>query len=366
MLARLALGAAVAAFALAAGCSGSAGSGGLVACIAGCDGAFLGEADVQRLVAQAVAEAQARNVHAHVAVVDRVGNVLATFQMNGAPATVAISGGRGVAGGLDGIPQGIVPAAQAAIAKAITAAYLSSQGNAFSTRTASQIVQEHFNPNEQQQPAGPLYGVQFSQLSCSDVNRNVTHGSVGPKRSALGLSADPGGLPLYKNGVLVGGIGIEADGLYSLDRDITDVDQDDEELIAVAGSSGFAAPADIRGDRITADGRTFRFVDSEAIRSDPSHAPAFATLPGTLVAVDGFSTTTVRGTPRACAPTPAPSPPRAAGSSSMPSTRIASRRATRRTGRSTRAKCRRYCAKGSRSRSARAARSAVRWDRTRK
>src|SRR5258708_11994042 len=282
MLARLVLAAAISAFALLAGCSGSAGSGGLVVCIPGCDGVFLGEADVQRIVAQAVAEAQARNAHAHVAVVDRVGNVLATFQMNGAPATVAISGGRGVAGGLDGIPQGIVPAAQPAIAKPLPGAYLSSQGNAFSTRTASQIVQEHFNPNEQQQPAGPLYGVQFSQLTCSDVNRNATHGSVGPKRSALGLAADPGGLPLYKNAVLGGGIGIQADGLYSLDRDITDVDQDDEELIAVAGSSGLAAPADIPRDRITPDGRTLRFVHPEAIPPDPSHAPAFSSPPPPL------------------------------------------------------------------------------------
>ena len=38
----------------------------------------------------------------------------------------------------------VVPAAGAAIAKAITGAYLSSSGNAFSTRTASQIVQQFF------------------------------------------------------------------------------------------------------------------------------------------------------------------------------------------------------------------------------
>ena len=56
----------------------------------------------------------------------------------------------------------------AAIAKAVTGAYLSSEGNAFSSRTASQIVQEHFNPREDFQPAGPLFGVQFSQLACSD------------------------------------------------------------------------------------------------------------------------------------------------------------------------------------------------------
>ncbi len=293
--------AAIACVAIASSCGGSGGGGssssstGSTGCTGACPTvqASLAVSDVQRIVAQAVGEAQARNVHAQIAVVDRVGNVLAVFQMDGAPATVAISSGLGVQGGLDGIPQGTIPATLAAITKALTGAYLSSAGNAFSTRTASQIVQEHFNPGEAQQPSGPLYGVQFSQLSCSDVNRNTSHGSVGPKRSPLGLAADPGGMPLYIGGTLVGGIGIEADGQYGIDRDIFDTDTNVEELIAVAGSTGYAAPTDIRGDRITADGRTFRYDDSESITSNPANAPAFTALPGHLVAVDGYTGATV-------------------------------------------------------------------------
>jgi uncharacterized protein GlcG (DUF336 family) len=206
-----------------------------------------------------------------VAVVDRSGNVLAVYSMAGAPENVTVLSGLPAPGGLE-TRRPLVPAVLAAITKAITGAYLSSQGNAFSTRTAGQIVQEHFNPNEAQQPAGPLFGVQFSQLTCSDVMRKPMHGSVGPKRSPLGLAADPGGLPLYLGGVLVGGIGIEADALYGIDRDLRDEDDAPEELIAVAGASGFAAPADIRGDRITADGRSLRFVDSESLASDPARA----------------------------------------------------------------------------------------------
>ena len=34
----------------------------------------------------------------------------------------------------------------------------------------------------------------------------------------------PGGLPLYKNGTLVGGVGVIADGIYSLDLDIIDIE----------------------------------------------------------------------------------------------------------------------------------------------
>ncbi len=93
--------------------------------------------------------------------------------------------------------------------------------------------------------------------------------------------------------MLVGGIGIEADGRYSFDRDIDDVDANDEELTAVAGANGFAAPAAIRADRITADGRALRYVDSEATRTDPATAPDPGALEGAFVAVDGYVDATV-------------------------------------------------------------------------
>lgn len=275
--------------ALALGCAGSSRSTS-PPCAPNCfsPANFLSDTDVQRVIAQGVGEAQARGAAATIAVVDRVGNVLAVFQMTGAAGTtVTISGGRGVTGGLEGQA---VDSTLAAIAKAVTGAYLSSSGNAFSTRTAGQIIQQNFNPGELDAPAGPLYGVQYSQLSCSDVNTNATAGTIGPKRSPLGLAADPGGLPLYKNGALVGGVGVAAvsDSVYGIDLDVFDVDQDVEELIAVAGSSGFSAPDEIRGERITANGHSFRFVDSESLASNPSNAPAFGTLPGTLVAVPGY------------------------------------------------------------------------------
>jgi uncharacterized protein GlcG (DUF336 family) len=241
---------------------------------------FLTVADVEKIIAQAVHEANARKAPATIAVSDRVGNILAVFRMTGAREKFRITSNKNIVGGLENID--ILPDTFAAISKAVTGAYLSSNGNAFSTRTAGQIVQENFNPRENNQPAGPLYGVQFSQLPCSDLIRNETHGTVGPKASPLGLSADPGGLPLYKNNRLVGGVGVIADGIYGLDPDITDIDQDVDELIAVAATTNFSAPEDIRANRITADGRTFRFVDSESLAATPSQAPAFATLGGSL------------------------------------------------------------------------------------
>ncbi len=247
---------------------------------------FLTTVDVEKIISQAVGEAQARGVRGTIAVVDRVGNVLAVFRMTGASASFTINSGRGVSGGLEGIA--ILPDGFAAISKAITGAYLSSEGNAFSTRTASQIIQENFNPGEISSPSGPLFGVQFSQFSCSDLMSRQVDGSYGPKRSPLGLSADAGGLPLYKNGFLVGGIGVITDGLYSLDLNIQNFDKDADELVAVAGSSGFSAPTDIRANRITADGRSLRYTDSESLVSNPGASAAFASLPGSLIAVPGY------------------------------------------------------------------------------
>ena len=191
----------------------------------------LSVADVELVIAQAVAEAQARSVSASIAVVDRVGNVLAVFRMVGASPSVTIrSSDAAIDGGLEGV--NIAPDSLAAIAKAISAAYLSTEGNAFTTRTASQIVQDHFNPRDNQQPGGPLFGVQFSQLPCSDLLARFAGGAaaVGPHRSPLGLSADPGGIPLYKAGTPVGGVGVISDALYSLDADISDSDIDNDVL----------------------------------------------------------------------------------------------------------------------------------------
>lgn len=272
-------------------CGGSSTGGSTPACTSACpqpvvaDG-FLTVDDVQRVIAQAAHEASTRKRVATIAVVDRVGNVLGIFRMNGAKTNFRISSAKGITGGLEFID--ILPDTFAAVTKAITGAYLSSNGNAFSTRTSGQIIQEHFNPGEKNQPGGPLFGVQFSQLACSDLMRRADHGSVGPKRSPLGLSADPGGLPLYKNNQLVGGIGVIADGLYGLDQNIVNGDDDFDESIAVAGAVGFSAPDDIRANRITADGRSLRFVDSDAVQTNPAQAPPFSSLAGSSIALLGY------------------------------------------------------------------------------
>src|SRR3546814_3086681 len=81
-------------------------------------------------------------------------------------------------------------------------------------------------------------------------------------------------------GVLVGGVGIMADGVYGFDPEIQDVDKDPEEIIALAATTGFAAPEAIRANRITVDGTTLRFAEAtpDDFASDPATAPGFATI----------------------------------------------------------------------------------------
>ncbi|HMH63944.1 MAG TPA: heme-binding protein, partial [Rhizomicrobium sp.] len=263
----------------------------------------LSVADVQKIISRAVAEASAQGKPGVIAVVDRVGNVLAVYTMAGAPANTVVRAAANPANNTD--LQGFtVPAAAAALAKAITGAYLSSGGNAFSSRTASMIVQQHFPPA----PAtvglesGPLFGVQFSQLPCSDLSARFDAAGgasafIGPKRSPLGLAADPGGFPLYKNGVLVGGVGVMADGDYGLDTDVTNIDNDVDENIAFAATTDFVAPSTITADKILLDGTSLRYSDAtvSSLKSSPGSAAGFSTAAnvGTLTAVTGYFAGTI-------------------------------------------------------------------------
>src|SRR5205807_8937368 len=112
---------------------------------------------------------------------------------------------------------------------------------------------------------------QFSSLPCSDIK------SPG---LPLGLSGDPGSAPIYKNGEAVGGVGIEGDGVYTVDRDPSDFDQPFEEVIAVAAARGFEAPPLIRGDNILVDGIRLAYLN---VSSAPNPATiAFGSLPGAV------------------------------------------------------------------------------------
>ena len=240
----------------------------------------LTTSEVQTIIAQAVSAAVSLNRPVTVAVTDREGNVLGVFKMTGAPTTTQFRGGGPgpslapspitgfVATGLDGT---VVPAKLAAISKAGTASLFSTRGNAFTSRTAGFIIQEHFPAGVDFRSSGPLYGVQFSSLPCADIQRPGL---------PLGLSGDPGSVPIYKNGEAVGGVGIEGDGVYTVHRDPSDSDQPFEEAIAVSAARGFEAPSLIRGDNILVDGIRLAYLN---VKSAPQPATIpFGSLPGAL------------------------------------------------------------------------------------
>ena len=245
----------------------------------------LTSTDVQTILQQAASAAASLSKAVTIVVTDREGNIIGFFAMTGAPATTTIRSVGTAGQGLEGT---VAPAAEAATAKAATAAFFSTSGNAFSTRTAGFIIQEHFPPGISFRGGGPLYGVQFSSLPCSDIKK---------PSARLGLSGDPGGLPIYKNGLPAGGIGIEGDGLYTVDRDPTDNDQPFEELIAASGIRGFEAPALIRGDNILVDGIRLPFTNvtnpptpttpASIVGAIISAAPASAFVPATVGGIAG-------------------------------------------------------------------------------
>ncbi len=250
-------------------------------------------ADIQQIISQGVAEAQAQGQPSGFVVIDRVGNVLAVFAMNGADLTLrtpqAPNGQNGTLQGLN-LP---APAALAGgISKALTSSYFSSVGAAFSTRTANDIVQETLPPSAATRglESGPLFSVQFSQLPCSDVSSRFPN-RAGTHRGPLGAGADPGSFPLYKNGAVVGAVAVVGDGVYGFDTEYRDNDRNVEEIIALSATRGFEPDPSIRANRITVDGFLLRYSDATTADFRAATTPSFASINGTvgnLVSVRGY------------------------------------------------------------------------------
>ena len=193
--------------------------------------------------------------------------------------------------------QGVdVPGAVAgAIAKAITGAYLSSGGNAFSTRTASMIVQEHFPPSAAARglESGPLFGVQFSQLPCSDLVGAVQRHRRGRqlhRPEALAARPRPP-IPAASRSTRTAwwsaaSASWPTASTASIPRSSTSTPTT-RRAIALAASTRLRGADEIRAERITVDGTLLRFTDAtEAnLLSNPGAAPGFAAINGTAGAL---------------------------------------------------------------------------------
>ena len=107
--------------------------------------------DVGNVIAQAASQAKSTQV---IAVVDREGTLLGLYGGGGIDATSA------AALPLQTFDSDIV---FRAVTRARTAAQFQSRGEAFTTRTARFIIQNHFPQPIRNTPGGPLYGVEFSR-----------------------------------------------------------------------------------------------------------------------------------------------------------------------------------------------------------
>jgi len=162
--------------------------------------------------------------------------------------TIAVADLDGTLLALHRMPDGTVFSIDVAVAKARNVVYFSNPagtpdlpsvpaGTAVTNRTISFGAQPLFTPGIDGSGPGP-----FFNLFTFDVAHPCTQGSQPANAHQNGVVFFPGSLPLYKNGVLVGGLGVSGDG----------VDQDD--FVTNAGAKGFEAPTAIRADQVEIDG----------------------------------------------------------------------------------------------------------------
>ncbi|MFZ0882154.1 MAG: hypothetical protein WAN14_02035, partial [Candidatus Acidiferrales bacterium] len=173
----------------------------------------LTQADVQMLVQAAATAADADSMA--IAVVDRLGRILAVYKGPSAPAT------------LPGNFGAMVPSDELAVSLARTGAFFSNDQAPLSSRTVRFISGVHFPPGVANTASAALYGIENTNRGCNlAASLSAT---VPPATTIAGMSpgygittgkpdlddsdptaVNPGGVPIFKNGQEVGGIGVAA------------------------------------------------------------------------------------------------------------------------------------------------------------
>jgi uncharacterized protein GlcG (DUF336 family) len=203
-------------------------------------GKMLTRAEVERIVQQAIDTASRTRAAIRLPAGSRARFVIAVGDVDGSML------------GVFRMPDATVFSIDVAVTKARNVVYFSSaelnaqdlpgvpMGTAVSNRTISfgsqPLYPAGIGPGRgpfNQASAGP-----FFELYKFDSDNPCTQGRQLQNPNQSGIVFFPGSLPLYKNGQLVGGLGISGDG----------VEQDD--YVAAAGALGFEPPPNIRADHV--------------------------------------------------------------------------------------------------------------------
>src|SRR5580692_1670175 len=172
----------------------------------------LSASDVEKVVEHA---AESVNVPMVIAVTDRQGDILAVYRKPGAPATTAAN--FGIQAGTN----------EVAVALARTASFFSNSQAPLSSRTVRYISGIHFPPGIPFTGNAALYGIENTNRGCGFNTDFLPGQSVPASRSidgskpGLGIltgkadlndsdptAVNPGGVPLFKQGAVVGGVGV--------------------------------------------------------------------------------------------------------------------------------------------------------------
>src|ERR1700734_961366 len=242
----------------------------------------LTQSDVSAIV-QAAAEAVNSDTMV-IAVVDRLGRILAVYKQPSAPALV------------QGNFSQMVPSDDLAVSLARTGAFFSNNQAPLSSRTVRFISGTHFPPEVMNTSNGALYGIENTNRGCTlaaglsvTVPPATTIAGISPGLGIVTGKADvndsqqaavnPGGVPIFKDSEDVGGIGV------------TGVPTDVAEYVAFAAAGMIAAGGpSVTTDQVgfpqfpspgvvTINGITLPFVNQTTL-------PADATSPGTFNAAN--------------------------------------------------------------------------------
>jgi uncharacterized protein GlcG (DUF336 family) len=166
------------------------------------------------LVVQKTAEAVNSDAMV-IAVTDRQGDILAIYQKPSAPATSSANFGIQA------------DTKEVAVALARTTSFFSNDNAPLSSRTVRFISGIHFPPGIDYTSNAPLYGIENTNRGCPFNADYIPGQDFPPARSIDGLqpglgiltgkanlndsdptAVNPGGVPLFKQGILVGGVGV--------------------------------------------------------------------------------------------------------------------------------------------------------------